>query len=134
MSQEAPGRLFQDTDFIVDGFKGKKLEGLIGVVDREEPDSGPLLIYIKAEDNAWQQFFLEEGMGIWENWGELDIDDPSFLYIDYAKEFNLGYEAIHSVYCLDSCITIEFKNKETLLLRYVDAENKESDCEFVKEV
>ncbi len=132
MSHEFPGRIFQDTDFVVEGFEHKKLEGLIGVVDRDEPEACPLLLYIKAEDNSWQQFFLDAGFGCWENWGEIDLDDPSFLYIDYAKEFGIGYATIRAVYCKDSAIHLEFDTQQKLILRYLDASDMDSDCELVK--
>ena len=131
MAQEFPGRLFQDTDFEVEGFQNKKLEGLIGVLDREAPERGPILVYIKAEDQAWQQFFLDAGIGFWENWGEIDLDDPSFLYIDFANEFKIGHKTIYAIYCQDSRITIEFITNEKIVLRYVDPADIESECELV---
>ena len=133
MAQEFPGRLFQDTDFEVEGFEKKKLEGLIGVLDREASERGPILVYIKVEDNPWQQFFLDAGIGFWENWGEIDIDDPSFLYIDYANEFKIGYKAIYAAYCQNSSIKIEFITNEKIILRYVDPTDMDSACEIVME-
>ncbi|MNV33980.1 hypothetical protein D3C71_1253800 [compost metagenome] len=130
--QAAAGRMFQDINFKVKSAKGKKLEQLIGVEDPDDPAHGPILIYIKMEGVSWSQYYLEVCFGVWENWGEVELDDESYSYHDYAKKFEVENQIIQSVYCKDSEITLEFENGEKLILKYKDPEDWDGDYEMVK--
>jgi hypothetical protein len=135
MKKEPRGRLYQDSDFIFDEFNGLKIEQLIVC---ENHKSEPILIYIKVENRNWHQYFLDAGIGFWENWDELeDIeDDEQFKYIDSTEKLNLKGEQIYKIYCSrdsnNSRIVIEFKNKVELILNCVTPEIFDSECELLK--
>lgn len=128
----AAGRMFQDVNFKVKSAKGKKLEQLIGVEDPENPEHGPILVYIKMEGISWSQYYLDVCFGVWENWGEIDTEDESYSYHDYAKKFEVENQVIQSVYCKDNEITLEFENGEKLILKYKDPDDWDGDHEMIK--
>lgn len=132
MSKPAAGRMFQDINFKVKSAAGKKLEQMIGVEDSDSPERGPILIYIKIEGISWSQYFLESCFGVWENWGEIDIDDESYSYHDYAEKFAVKNQIIRSAYCKDNEITLEFETGEKLILKYKDPDDWDGDHEMIK--
>lgn len=134
MSKQPPavGRMFQDVNFKVKNAKGKKLEKLIGVENPENPDRGPILVYIKMEGISWSQYYLDVCFGVWENWGEIDTEDESYSYPDYGKKFEVENLVIQSVYCKDNEITLEFENGEKLILKYKDPDDWDGDHEMIK--
>lgn len=131
MSKNAAGRMFQDMNFTVKSAKGKKLEQLIGLENPDNPDGGPVLVYIKIEGISWSQYFLDVCFGVWENWGEIEKDD-AFVQVDYAKKFGVENQVIQSVYCKDNEITVELQNGEKLVLKYKDPEDWDGNTEMVK--
>lgn len=132
MSKNAAGRMFQDLNFTVKSAKGKKLEQLIGVEDPENPERGPILVYIKIEGISWSQYYLDVCIGVWENWGEIEPEDETSVHRDYAAKFGVAEKIIRSVYCKDSAITLEFETGEKLILKYKEADDWDGDLEMVK--
>lgn len=132
MSKQAAGRMFQDMSFTVKSAKGKKLEQLIGVEDPDKEDGGPVLVYIKMEGISWSQYFLDVCFGVWENWGEIDMEDHAYAYHDYAKKFGVEGLAIKSASCKDNEIVLEFETGTKLVLKYKDPEDWEGDTEMIK--
>lgn len=132
MSKAAAGRMFQDINFTVKSAKGKKLEQLIGVEDPEDPERGPVLIYIKMEGVSWSQYFLDVCFGVWENWGEIDTEDDAYSYHDYAGRFEVKGRIIRSASCKDNEITLEFESNEKLILKYKDPDDWDGACEMIK--
>lgn len=132
MSKAPAGRMFQDINFTVKSAKGKKLEGMIGVEDPENPHRGPILIYIKMEGVSWSQYFLDVCFGVWENWGEIDTEDDAYSYPDYAERFGVKDQVIKSAYCKDNEITLEFESGEKLVLKYKIPDEWDGDCEMIK--
>jgi hypothetical protein len=132
MNKPAAGRMFQDINFTVKSAKGKKLEQLIGVEDQDNPERGPILMYIKMEGISWSQYFLDVCFGVWENWGEIETDDKAYSYPNYAKKFEVENQLIKSIYCKDNEITLEFENGEKLILKYKDPDDWDGDTEMVK--
>lgn len=132
MSKQAAGRMFQDINFTVKSAKGKKLEQLIGVEDPDNPEGGPILMYIKMEGISWSQYFLDVCFGVWENWGEIETDDEAYAYRDYAKKFEVENQIIQTVYCKDNEITLAFETGEKLILKYKDPDEWDGDTEMIK--
>lgn len=133
MSKQAvAGRMFQDINFTVKSAKGKKLEQLIGVELPDNPDGGPVLVYIKMQGVSWSQYFLDVCFGVWENWGEIDTEDDSYTYIDYAEKYGVKDQYIKTAYCKDNEITLEFETGEKLVLKYKDQDDWDGDTEMVK--
>lgn len=136
MDQALPGRIHQGEHFVVNGFSGKKLEQLIGLESIEKPGS-PIIVYLKAEDNDWQQFFLDAGIGCWEYTGTIrEEKEEGFMHVDYAAQYNIQNTKINSIHCEkdrnNSKMVIALENKELILLRCKNAEIVDSDCELLK--
>ncbi|MBW1296327.1 hypothetical protein [Aquimarina litoralis] len=135
MTKKPRGRLYQESAFIFDEFNGLKLEQLIVC---ENSKLEPILVYIKVKNRNWHQYFLDAGIGFWENWDELiDVeDDEEFKHLDYTDKLKLKGKRISKIYCTkdlkNSRIVIEFKNKEKLILKCVNPEILDSQCELIK--
>lgn len=135
MDKAFPGRIHQDEHFVVNGFSGKKLEQLIGLESIEKPGN-PVIVYLKAEDNDWQQFFLDAGIGCWECVATMtDEKEEGFIYVDYAAQCNIQNIKINSIHCEkernNSKIVIVLENKELIVLRCKNAEILDSDYELL---
>jgi hypothetical protein len=130
------GRLFQDENFVVQGFEGKKLAGLIGEEDPDRPENGPILMFIKTENSNWQQFFLDVCFAVWENWNldEIETEDESYIYVDYAEKFGVKNLIIQAVYCQNNEITLEFEPKTKIILKYVNPAIFDGDRIIVQQV
>jgi len=134
MEREPRGRLYQDSEFIFDEFNGLKIERLI-VCENTKAES--ILVYLKVENRNWHQYFLDAGIGFWENWDELDDikDDELFKYIDSTQKFKLKGKKISKIYCKkdfkNSRIVIEFENDEELILKCVYPKILDSETELV---
>lgn len=136
MDAQSPLRIHQDENFTVNGFSGKQLEQLIALEHIDQPGN-PIIVYIKAEDNGWQQFFLDAGIGFWEHTDTIDEDhEAEFVYVDYTKQFNIQHQIIHRIYCekthVNSQIVIEINNKEQIILRTQNVDVFDSAAELVK--
>jgi hypothetical protein len=98
------GRLFQDYRFAVTHLQGCAVEELIGVI-ADEDDLQPAHILLKPVDRPWQKFFLDVGIGIWEQWPDLDIADfcadDGYRYVDYAERFEvrIDYSSCSCCFC-----------------------------------
>jgi hypothetical protein len=126
MKQE---RLYQDDNFRFTGFDGLKLERIVACEDPKTKNV--IIVYIKVENNNWHRFFIDMGFGVWENWGELDITDESYNFIDYADNFGLVNQIILKISCQpdnNNCrIIIKFSSGEKLILRTKDVETFGND-------
>ena len=138
MTKQPRGRLYQDSEFIFDEFNGLKIERLIVCKNVETED--PILIYLKVKNRNWHQYFLDAGIGFWENWDELDDieDDDYFKYVDVTKKLKLNEKQISKIYCTkdsnNSKIIIELENKEQLILKCVNPKVFDSECELIKTI
>ena len=135
MTTKPRGRLYQESEFTFDEFNGLKVEQIIVC---ENSESEPILVYIKVENRNWHQYFLDAGIGFWENWDDLiDVDDDGeFKHIDSTDKFKLRGKGISKVYCTkdskNSKIVIEFSDKEKLILKCINPEILDSECELIK--
>ena len=126
------GRLFQDENFVVQGFDGEILEQLVGVEIPERLERGPILFYIKTKNGTWQQFFLDVCFAVWENWGEIDEEeDDAYRYVDYAEKLGLKNQIIRAIYCQNNEITIDFENNKKFVLKYTDPTVFDGDREVI---
>ena len=134
-TKEPRGRLFQDSEFVFTEFDGLKVEQIIICEDSTEE---PVLVFLKVENRNWHQYFLDAGIGFWENWDTLNDtkDDDEFSYIDSTDILELRGKIISKIHCrpdlVNSKITIEFDGKEELILRCVNPEVFDSRCELIK--
>jgi hypothetical protein len=127
------GRIFQDENFVVQGFDGQKLEQLIGVEDADQAERGPILVYIKTENSTWQRFFLDVCFAVWENWDEVEDEDEAYRHVDYAAKFGVQNLLIQRIYCENNEITLVFELNTKLILKYVDATIFDGEVVMVRE-
>jgi len=87
------GRLHQDDTFEVAGLAGGIVEKLLGYTTEAERDDQPEKMFLKVHGLPWQSYFLDAGLGFWEESGE--EEDPFDAYrgdsreIDYGERFGL---------------------------------------------
>ena len=116
------GRIYQDYNFTYKGFNGHTIQEMVACLDPDNKYT-VILIYIRVKE-IFYRFFLDDiGFGCLDNWGEKNIDkEESCDYIDILEKFSLGNQKIKKFYCKEekkgnSKISIEFENKEKLILR-----------------
>ncbi|WP_343632917.1 hypothetical protein [Fluviicola sp.] len=128
---------FQDVGFTVKSVKGKKLEQLIGAEDPDNPERGPVSIFLKLENANWSEYYFDVCFGTWgdyetKKWEEVEIHEEDYSYHDYAEKFGVKSLIVKSAYCKDNEITLEFENNEKLVFRYKNPDDWDSDYEMVK--
>lgn len=123
------GRIFQDYAFIFSDFNGLKLEKIVACV-LPEKQSVPL-VFIKVENHCWHQFFLDVGIGFWENWEmeTIDNEDDDYDFIDQTEHFGVKNATISAIVCQadqnqNSQILISFEGGKTLSLHYENLEDE----------
>jgi len=99
-TKKPQGRLYQESEFVFDELNGLQIERLI--ICKNVEIQSPILIYLKVENKNWHQYFLDAGIGFWENWDELDDieNDEHFDYIDSTEELKLNKKRILKIYCV----------------------------------
>jgi hypothetical protein len=100
MTLPAPrGRMFQDEAFHVDDLAGAVVERLLGLVT--DPERGPFLFLLKLRDRPWQRFYLDLGIGFWEEWADDVIDDDlsDTEQVDFGANLQLAGATVQSVVC-----------------------------------
>lgn len=135
MDKEFPIRIHQDENFIVNGFSGKQLEQLIGL-ELIEKAGNPIIVFIKAEGNCLQRFFLDAGIGFWEYAESMDDEkEEGFVFVDYVHKLNIKNRKISNIYCEKqhnvSQIVLVLEDSQKFLLRYKNPEIADSECELV---
>lgn len=135
MTKEPRGRIFQDSQFDFIEFNGLRIEKLIVCQDTDSKE--PILIYIKMENRNWHQYFLDAGIGFWENWDDIDIEDDSYDFIDFTYRYDLKHEVVNQIYCRpdinNSRITLVLKSTSRLILKCKEPEIFDSKCELILE-
>lgn len=128
---------FQDMNFNVKNAKGKKLEQLIGAEYPDDPEHGPVSIFLKLEGLNWSEYYLDVCFGTWgdyetKKWNEIESDEEEHAYHDYAEKFGVKELLIKTASCKDNEITLEFENNVKLILKYKDPDDWEGACEMIK--
>ena len=65
-------------------FQGESFN--VELSDPSKPNQ-PDIIYIKTKEKGWQQFFLDAGLGFWEDWEKFEKEYEDEFYIDYVDFF-----------------------------------------------
>ena len=93
------GRIYQDTAFSVPELAGYRIERLLGLVGHDAPDDVPIVVDLLPEGATWQRFFLDVGIAIWEDWGELIDEEEAgeVRFVDYGSRECLRGEVINNV-------------------------------------
>jgi len=140
MSSEPRGRIFQDDHFTLSEFTGSRLTGL--VVWQDPDDGQAIIVFIRADRRPWQRFFLDAGIGFWEDWGELEPgvvepgdEIPDLEIIDKLQEFGVADAVIRRIFC-EPCgsnaqIVIELDDGARVTLQPTDPEIFDSPSELM---
>lgn len=101
MTARPRGRVFQDATFEVAELRGRTLERLLGATSRPAGDDRPEMMFLRADGGPWQRFFLDAGIGFWEEWSEADAfrDYADLRRVDYGARFRVIGERILRVSC-----------------------------------
>lgn len=131
MDPDFHGRIFQDYRFEIDYLRGYRVEECIGLLLDDE-DMSPVQIALKLTDLPWQIFFLDIGIGFWEQWLDETRVFQDYEHVDYATLFNIRGAEIISIICqpveegLTTRLYIQFSTG-TLIWRYINEQDLESD-------
>ncbi len=133
------GRLFNGERFSVDEISGRQIERLIGFTDPSGRDDQPTIVCLKPRDCLWYRFFLDAGIGCWEEWSEPDPgeDFADLRCVDYGRAYGIEGEIIISIKCMQdntakalSQFLIELRSGVQLILTYTDPDNCDSVTEL----
>ncbi|MEA2602512.1 MAG: hypothetical protein QOF89_3504 [Acidobacteriota bacterium] len=100
--KEPQGFLFQEEEFQLDELEGCTLERLVG--HSAAKDESPHAIFLKATNRHWQRFYLDAGLGFWDE----ESDDEALEElagepaIDYGLRFGIVGARIGMIQC-DPC-------------------------------
>ncbi len=112
-------RIFQDTDFKVEGFSGRPLKRLVGVVDSGEPEDQPYVLFLMSQGSErWNSCFLDAVLAFWEaGYEPSDHFDGECIGIDYLQRYDLSKQVIREIRCVSCEIRFHFESGDTLILR-----------------
>ncbi len=127
------------TNFCIEEFRGKNLERLIVCEDAKTKSA--VFVYVKGQETKWHKYFLDAGIGFWENTEEdeyedlEDEDDEFFTFKNYSEIFQIENKIIDKIFCepiSKNCqIIISFLSGERVILRCKDSDLFDSECEIV---
>ncbi|WP_282628409.1 hypothetical protein [Empedobacter sedimenti] len=136
MTDKFRGNIFQDDTFVYTGADGLVIEELLTLENRSEENV--VLVYIKIQGQDWQQYFLDVGIGFWQNYENInpwDEVDEEYQLIDKALEFGIKHKKIQKIWCEpnenNSQITIEFDSNERIILKTREPKIFDSNCELI---
>lgn len=126
-------RLVNDHCFECNALATQKVESFFGYYEGHESDGIDMLILKLKENDMYQRFFLDAGLGFWEEWDKegtfLDYED--LKPVDLAAKYNLEGKEVISISCLGSFNELSsfiFEiGKEKLKLSYIEPESLDSD-------
>ncbi len=138
MTKTPRGRLYQHHEFVFDELDGLKIEQLVVCKDGES-NNEVIQVFLKMENRNWHNYFLDAGIGFWENWDTpppIEESDEDTLYVDYTEKWALSGKRIEKVYCTkdqnNSKIVIELENKEELVLKCICPEIFDSAYDLIR--
>ncbi|ELY2011356.1 hypothetical protein SL057_002426 [Flavobacterium psychrophilum] len=142
MNEELENQLHFLRNFVVEGFENYKIDKIL--ICENLKTKSVIFVYLKIYGNNWQKYFLDAGVGFWEdtetiNYSDLgDIeDDENFKFKDYSNKFEIKDNEISKIFCeqneKNSQIVIELKNSKKIILRCRNSNLFDSECEIVFE-
>ncbi len=136
MDEQLPQRIYQNQEFTVHGFTGKKIAQLTGIESAQNSSNAVVVVYLKVADRHFQRFFLDAGIGFWEETTTMEESEEGFIEIDYAEKFNIRNLKINTIHCEkeqnNSRIVITLENKTLVILRCKHPEIIDATYELIK--
>lgn len=136
MKNNFKGALFQDYTFVYTACNGLVIEEVLTLESIVDQDV--VLVYIKMQDQNWQQYFLDAGIGFWQNYENInpwDEVDENYRLIDKALEFGIKHKKVQKIWCEphenNSQIIIELDSNERLILKTLAPEIFDSNSELI---
>lgn len=126
-------RIANDHSFECSRIKGMVLEQLIGFYEGDEANGIDILLVKVKEIDLWQRYFLDAGLGFWEEYGQESAfeDYEDLTPINIANKYGLKNSVVQKISCIGSneelsSVHIEIDNTK-LVLRFKDSKNLESE-------
>ena len=130
-------RLKNEHSFTCLNLTGMMVESIIGFNESHHKNGVDMIIMKFKEHNLHQRFFLDAGIGFWEEWSENDAlnDYEDVEKIDLAKKYSLKNKRVSNIEChgsigILSSFVFEFENTK-LKLHYINKQDSESDTEII---
>jgi hypothetical protein len=126
-------RLVNDHSFTCDSLKDMIVERFFAFYEEGNPDNIYMIVLKLQEKKLWQRFFLDAGIGFWEEGDEESLiqdfeDDP---VIELDETYKITGKLLHSIDCTgsyDELSQMDFRIGEVHLnLRFKDQMDCESD-------
>ncbi len=90
--------------FVVEDVSGCTVEALLGVVDADDPQAQPSILFIKMSDRPWFRFFLDAGFGVWAETTPVDVEsdlsEDGFLVQDIGLKFGIVGTIVADASCI----------------------------------
>jgi len=131
-------RVVNDHNFECKNLSNTTVEYFSAFYHEDNKDDILIVVLKLKELPFYQKFFLDAGIGFWEEWNKEDTfyDFDDCERIDLAKEFDLINKRVISIMCngsVEACSSISFKiDNIHLLLKFNDNKNLDSDINLVK--
>jgi len=126
-------RLVNDHSFTCDSLKGMIVERLFAFYEEDNSDNIYMIVLKLQEKELWQRFFLDAGLGFWEEWNEEFVmedfeGDPK---VDLAEIHKISGSSLKSITCTGSyeeLSQMDFRLGDVHLnFRFKDQKDCESD-------
>ena len=142
MNEEVEKQFYWLRNFTCEELAGLKLEKILVCKDLKTKDV--IYIYLKILNNFWHKFFIDAGVGFWENteiceYAKLEEDEEGecFEIKDFTNELDVKDKIISKIHCepdyVNCKIIIELENKERIILKCKNSKIFDDKCELLKE-
>lgn len=132
------GRLANAHSFQCSNLVGMHVEKLIGFYEGDEPNGMSMVVLKLKEQTLWQRFFLDVGIGFWEEWDEFNTfcDWEDVKPVDLAKHYSLLGQTVRNISCngsYEDFSSITFEIGEVKLnFKFLDTTDIESETVLEK--
>jgi hypothetical protein len=124
--------------FECENIQGTELESLVGFYDGQDPYGMDIILLKLKGVELWQRFFLDAGIGFWENYDQVSAfeDYEDLIPINIADKYSLKGLCLQHISCIGNnkeLSIISFKvGKSNFILMHKDTKNIESETIFKK--
>ncbi len=125
-------RLVNDETFECSKLQGHKIEEFIGYYEGDSSNKVDMILLKLKGYVLWQRFFLDAGIGFWEEWDEADAkcDYEDLQTFDIASHYQINGKEVLEIVCSKgegNLSEIFFKtNSLKLVLQYSNSSDMES--------
>lgn len=97
-------RLANSHSFQCESLAGMQVEKFVGFYDGDKPNGISMLALKLKGRELWQRFFLDAGIGFWEEWDEINTfcDWDDIKPVDLVKQYSLFNQPVKLISCKGS--------------------------------